>query len=194
MTIPSPPTFSSVRTEFNNAGLGIASNLNAYRRNAGIVPDSSRYSAIGTGAPGSPLQLSQFAGLTVGTVAFNNASLLTSGVYDTVNNEGFAQARYAINNTGYLLIDQDYSGYVQGAQWAFPTTVGSNYQVYAELISGEITGTFNQWLNTSASPYWALSTNVIGNLQSGISLQIREVGSSTILDTWTLDLAVELQA
>ena len=89
MPIPNLPSFSSVRTEFNNAGMGIASNLFAYRRGGGIVPDVPYYNAIGTGAPGSQIRLSQFAGLEGSSVGLSDHGAF---VQHNVFTGGFGQA------------------------------------------------------------------------------------------------------
>ena len=43
------------------------SNLNAYRRGGGFVPDTAAPATLGAGTEGDPLQLSQFSGFTVPT-------------------------------------------------------------------------------------------------------------------------------
>ncbi len=107
MAISSPPSFSSVRTEFNNAGMGIASNLFAYRRGGGIVPDVSYYNAIGTGAEGSPVRLSQFAGLEGSAIApLTNHSIQTSHTAaGGASGEAQAFSRCTVNSNGQLTMD-----------------------------------------------------------------------------------------
>ena len=60
MAVSTPPTFSSIRTEF--ASLGTSNSFYAYRRGGGIIPSS--YTGVGDGSAGDPLKLSQFAGLS----------------------------------------------------------------------------------------------------------------------------------
>ena len=75
MAVSNPPSFSSVRNEFSSKGMGLASNLYAYRRGGGIVPES--FTQIGYGTPSSPLKLSQFAGISAiwtATVTTNQAN------------------------------------------------------------------------------------------------------------------------
>ncbi|CAB4143091.1 hypothetical protein UFOVP447_76 [uncultured Caudovirales phage] len=147
MTIPNPPSFSSVRTEFNNAGMGLASNLFAYRRGGGIVPNISYYNAVGLGTSESPLRLSQFAGLEGSAIAtLTNHSGQVEHTVNAAQGEASTFAELIVNNNGALTI-QGSTGWS-----AFYFSQGSilidNVQYWGDSQSGAISPVVNvqNWL------------------------------------------------
>jgi hypothetical protein len=124
------------------------------------------------------------------------------GVSDVVNfsdeyvvssNSSPATAAYRVNTNGF-----DYEG-IQGTftvltQWVTPSSAGANYEVFATVSSGSVTtGTTGSWVATSGSPTW---TRTAGTPGAGaqivvLSMQVRAVGSATVLDTWTVTLEAE---
>lgn len=107
MPVSTPPTFSSVRNTFNSVGMGIANNLYAYRRGGGIVPNDSYYNAIGTGAPGDPVKLSQFAGIEPNTIiALSNhyADVNRTAYGSDFYNQSSALASLKVSTTGKIIM------------------------------------------------------------------------------------------
>ena len=105
-TIRNPAAFNSnpavsVRTAFFNENYGLGpgggnlaganGRLSAYNRGGTIVPNTAAFSGIGTGAPGSPVRLSQFSGLTVPSLSIYTTTL-TEGDYV---NGGYRKLGYA---------------------------------------------------------------------------------------------------
>ena len=119
--ISNPASFSSVRSAFFNErytetyteipGEPLApapSNLNAYRRGGGFVPDTEAFSAIATGVGEDRLRLSQFSGFTVPTrSAIATLTNHTGIVEHSVNaNQGEASTftELIIGNNGAITI------------------------------------------------------------------------------------------
>lgn len=150
MAISNPPSFSSVRTEFNNAGMGIASNLFAYRRGGGIVPDVSYYSAIGTGGAGSPVRLSQFAGLegsSVATLANHYADVYHASYGSDFYNSSSAFSRLTVNSNGQLTMLGSTSWSSAVSNDGIIDINGTNY--WADGLAGSSSGevAVQNWLN-----------------------------------------------
>ena len=113
--------------------------------------------------------------------------------YVVSSNSSPATAAYRVNTNGF-----DYEG-IQGTftvltQWVTPSSAGANYEVFATVSSGSVTtGTTGSWVATSGSPTW---TRTAGTPGAGaqivvLSMQVRAVGSGTVLDTWTVTLEAE---
>lgn len=182
MAVSSPPTFGaatnpaagSVRKEFES--LGSNTSLYAYRRGGGIVPDTSYYSGIGLGTSGSPLQLTQFAGLTAainfqgqvdGYVADGAAAADTSGnIYMSV-----VEFDSALNYVSFNMIKLSTTGSVL---WKKKYT-SSSLTVYPRtmLIDG------------SGNPYLiGYGSYPIGDGTYGSKLFIAKFNASTGGITW----------
>jgi hypothetical protein len=106
---------------------------------------------------------------------------------------GSATAAYQVNSNGSDYETVNASTTVL-TQWVTPAYVGGNYEVYATLSFGALTsGTTGSWLPTSGNPTW---TVIKGGPNPGtnfatLAMQVRAVGTVTVLDTWTISLTAE---
>jgi hypothetical protein len=109
---------------------------------------------------------------------------------------GSSEAAYAIFGAG-AAIGKVYEALNGGAytfveQWCTPTSQGGNYEVYASVTAGTVTGTVNSWVATTANPAWSVSISGSGNsAYAQLAFQVRRTGTATVLDTWTIDLDAE---
>jgi hypothetical protein len=136
-------------------------------------------------ASGAIVMPTNFYGKSAASVNFSDHS-----VYSGTSSP--ATAGYRVNSDGF-----DYEN-IQGVytaltQWATPTSVGGNYEVFATLNSGTLTsGTTGSWIATSTNPTWTRSNGVVGTTQLvNMTMQVRATGTATVLDTWTIDLEAE---
>lgn len=128
------------------------------------------------------------------------ALLGAAGVADVVNfvdasvissNTAVSTAGYRVNTDGF-----DYQG-VQGvftvlSQWVTPASAGGDYEVFATRSGDAGGGTTGSWVATSTNPTWTLTSATIGTPKfSTLAMQVRKVGSGTVLDTWTVNLEAE---
>ena len=77
-------------------------------------------------------------------------------------------------------------------QWCTPTTEASNYEVLVTVTSGSLsTGTAGSWLALSSTQTWT-RTATIGTANTCVfTVQIRRVGTSTVLDSATITLEAD---
>ena len=77
-------------------------------------------------------------------------------------------------------------------QWCTPTTEASNYEVLVTVTSGSLsTGTAGSWLALSSTQTWT-RTATIGNSNTCVfTVQIRRVGTTTVLDSATITLEAD---
>ena len=112
----------------------------------------------------------------VDVIVTNSQSTVTSSAY-RVNTDGF-----------------DYRGdggtFTSLAQWVTPASIGNGYEVFATIVNGSVSsGTVGSWVATSGSPTWTRNVITVGTTQTvNLSMQVRAVGTSTVLDTWAVRL------
>lgn len=137
------------------------------------------------GVPSGAITIAtDFYGKSAVTVNFIDAYVISTS-------SSPATAAYRVDTDGF-----DYEG-VQGvysalSQWVTPSSAGGNYEVFATVTSGSVTtGTTGSWVATSGSPTWTRTAGTIGTQVVTLSMQVRAVGSGTVLDTWTVTLEAE---
>ena len=132
-------------------------------------------------------------GLLIGSGGASSAVVNFTNKYVSVTHSGAAAtAAYRVNTDG-----KAYQG-INGTftvleQWVTPTSEGGNYEVYATVSSGTLsTGTVNAWVATSGNPTWTRTAASAGTANGVyLSMQVRRVGSTAVLDTWTVSLNAE---
>jgi hypothetical protein len=133
---------------------------------------------------GAIVMPTDFYGKSLATVNFVDV-----GVYAV--NTGTAVAGYRVSSDSF-----DYQGingtYTVLAQWVTPSSAAGNYEIFATIISGSVSaGTIGSWVATSGSPTWTRVQPVVGTSIVELSMQVRAVGTTTVLDTWTVTLEAE---
>lgn len=121
----------------------------------------------------------------VDVVDFTDVNVIASG-------SGAQSAGYRIDTDGF-----DYQ-VVNGvdtllSQWVSPASSGDDYEIFATLDSGTLSsGTVGSWVATSGSPLWVRARPTPGTSIANLTMQVRKVGSATVLDTWTVTLEAEM--
>jgi hypothetical protein len=110
-----------------------------------------------------------------------------------VNSGAPAAAAYRVDNDGSDYKIVNFGTAVALSNWVIPASAGGDYEVFATLTSGSLSsGTTGSWLATSGDPAWRTTASVAGTTAfAGLSLQVRAVGTGTVLDTWTVNLDAE---
>lgn len=75
--------------------------------------------------------------------------------------------------------------------WIAPKTNMADYEVIATLLSGSITGTFGTPLSLGTTRLWQLSRVSPGVSSGSMSIQIRRISDSTVMDTATIGFSAE---
>lgn len=101
-------------------------------------------------------------------------------------------AEYQIRNTGFVWID-DTGTLVSYEQWVTPTFAANNYEVFATLSSGALSsGTTGSWLALSSDRSWRCSQIGTGVRAATLAMQVRQIGTTTVLDTWNVDIVAQV--
>lgn len=135
-------------------------------------------------ASGAIVMPTDFYGKSAAVVNFTDVNVFASG-------PSGQSAGYRIDVNGF-----DYQ-VVNGtdtllSQWASPTSISSNYEVLASLISGTVSfGTIGSWVATSTSPLWTRARPTPGTSIVELAMEVRAIGSTTTLVFWTVTLEAE---
>ena len=184
MAVTSPASLSKIIAEF-----GGPNNLAAYVRGGAYVPNTSANSAISTTASG--LAISQFVGASKDNPATVN--LIDLFVSDS-RPQGAAITAYAecqLQNNGQIWTsNSQFPSQLRGS-WLTGGSA-SDYEIYASVMAGLPSyGVVNQWLNLGTTRSWGVESTG-PTKTSMLSLQIRRIGTTTILDTSTLNLSASV--
>ena len=135
-------------------------------------------------ASGAIIMPTNFYGKGGATVNFIDVTVLASGASGV-------SAGYRINPSAF-----DYQS-VNGtftalSQWVTPSSASGDYEVFASLTSGSVSsGTIGSWVATSGNPLWVRSQPTVGTSIAVLAMQVRKVGTGTVLDTWSVTLEAE---
>jgi hypothetical protein len=105
---------------------------------------------------------------------------------------GPATAGYQIKTDGFDYKTENSTTTVL-TQWITPILGTSDYEVYATPTGTTPSGTVNSWVSISTNPSWSL---VAGGPSSSyktcsLAMQVRVIGSTTVIDTWTVGLEAD---
>lgn len=135
-------------------------------------------------ASGAIIMPTNFYGKGGAVVNFSAVSVIATS-------SGGASAGYRVNPNGF-----DYQS-VNGtftllSQWVTPTSAGGNYEIFATIVSGSVSsGTIGSWVATSGTPLWVRSQPTVGTSIVELSMQVRAVGTTTVLSSWIVTLEAE---
>lgn len=128
-------------------------------------------------------------GATSGTIAITDRLLLDTPFYPS---EG--EAWYGLNASGTVTLKDENGVTTPVGEWANGATA-SDYEVRATTASGDLPTSGDvlaSWLNLGTSRYWAWTKTGIGLLNGAITVEIRDVATSTVQDTATITAYVEV--
>jgi hypothetical protein len=99
---------------------------------------------------------------------------------------------YQINNNGRVYSIET-SSFITNEleQWATPTSVANQYEVYATLLGGTLFpggGIVDTWLSLGTTRDWYIEQATSGSKFTTLEFQVRKIGTTTVLGTWVVEL------
>lgn len=179
MAIPSSGALalSAIQTEFGGSN---PISLSEYYAGGTYVP-SGTSGTNGAVPTSGTVAMSKFYGTTAVVVSIVD-DLITS----TKVASGTAVATYRLSSTGDIEQTKNTTTTDIG-DWVTPKSAAANYECKATLVSGSLTsGTTGSWLALTTSRAWSVSQSTTGTKTATISVEIRKVGTTTVLDTATI--------
>jgi len=77
--------------------------------------------------------------------------------------------------------------------WVTPTGAASSYEAFVTVTSGTLSsGTSGSWVALSSTRDWSVTRTSVGVNACTFTVDIRKVGTSTVLDSATIDLTAEV--
>jgi len=115
-------------------------------------------------------------------------TIATQYIDDT--NTPSANAAYYLYSTGVAYSVTSSGPAVNLGNWVTPTSAAANYEVYATLVSGTLSsGTTGSWLPLSTTRSWSRSRGTSGFTYAQITVDIRLIGTTTVLGTASIGLS-----
>lgn len=135
------------------------------------------------GVASGAISMSNLYGKSSEAVTVSNLDIYASRV-----GSGTAIASYQLNSTGDI-----YKGvngtFTDIGDWITPKSAASNYEVYATGTDGFITGSaLGSWLALSTARTWNVSRGTFGENVDTLIVEIRKVGTTTVLGTAIITL------
>lgn len=126
-------------------------------------------------------------------LATSNSGAAPSGIillasYPQSVGSGVQTATYRIDSDGYIYHLENSSPTVQ-YQWNQSGNAASDYEVYAAVASGTISGTAGSWVGLGTDRDWSVTDLIAdGEGKFGtLDIQIRDVATSTVQASATIE-------
>lgn len=111
---------------------------------------------------------------------------------DTVADPSNATAQYVLINDGEIHKITHLGTVV--STWLVPGTNAGDYEVFATLNSGTLSGTFGSWLNLGSNRGWSATRLTLGTTSGNFDIQIRRVVDSVVMDSATITLTATVES
>ncbi len=181
MTLQSSGAISlaNVQTEFGGAN---PISMSEYYAGGTYVPSGT--TGVNGAVPTSgAISVSKFYGTTAELVTITDEFITSTRVAS-----GTAVSAYVLKATGDInqIVNTDTTDI---GDWITPKSSASNFECYATLSSGTLSsGTTGSWLALTSERSWTRNRSTTGTSTAVIVVEIRKVGTSTVLDTATITL------
>lgn len=107
---------------------------------------------------------------------------------------GGASATYQLNLSGKEQSVTNTVGTTTFGDWIVPNSAAANYEVECVVNSGTVTGSSTGagvWQALSSTRLWTRAQPAVGLLTSQITVSIRRIGTTTVLDSAVITLEAE---
>jgi hypothetical protein len=103
-----------------------------------------------------------------------------------------ASSTYQLTSAGVINSITNSSGTASLGNWVVPGTSASNYEALVTVTSGTLTtGTAGTWQALSTTRSWSRNRTTTGITIAVITVDIRLVGTTTVLTTASITLSAE---
>ena len=187
MTLPTsgPISLSDIQGEFGGSN---PISLSEYYAGGAYVPagTTGTYGAVPSSGA---ISVQNFYGTSAApTITLTNRSVTYSSGGILSANAGWRASNDSYIYTG---VGSASPAYTQREQWDnIPATVG-DYEIYATYTGDTPSGTFGSWLNLGTTRTWLLTASPGSTLSAILSVDIRKVGTGTVLASATINLTAD---
>jgi hypothetical protein len=183
MTLPTPGvslSMSQIQGEFGGSN---PISLSEYYAGGSYVPAGTTGSNGAVPSSGT-ISISKFYGTSNAIIAFDSYNLS-----DFELDPNDATCYYQINSNGNVYGTNVGVPLDLLEQWATPTSIASQYEVFATLNTGSLSsGTTGSWLSLGTTRLWSVTRTTVGARVANMTMEVRKIGTATVLDTWTIEI------
>lgn len=185
MTLPTSGALSlnDIKGEF---GGPTSPSLGDYYAGGTYVPagTSGTYGAVPSSGAIS-IQNFYGTGLPVITITNQNLSNVTFSPTNSTNG-------YRLDSNGKVYENDNASfGFLE--DWVTPNGAASNYECYVTVTSGTLSsGTSGSWLSLGTTRDWTVLQTSVGVKTCTFTVDIRKIGTTTVLDSATITIEAEV--
>lgn len=184
MPLPSsgPLSLNDIQTEFGGTN---PISLSEYYAGGANVPAGTT-GTYGVVPSSGTISIRNFYGTSKVVISiFNDSVNFSSGGLTS------ATAGYRLTSGGQIEHNQQ-NIYSNVGEWITPTSQASNYEVFAALDFGTLSsGTTGSWLALSSNQEWTCFAAPNNLEQAIITLQIRRIGTTTILGSAQITITAD---
>lgn len=181
MTLPAsgPLSLADIQGEFGGAN---PISLSEYYAGGAYVPagTTGTYGAVPSSGQ---ISIQNFYGTSKVVISISDAS-----VYYASGGLTSATTGYQLTSSGQIQQLQQ-TTYTNIGQWCTPTSFASDYEAFVTMIAGTLTtGTVGSWVALSSTQTWTLFAGANNYETCQFTVQIRKIGTGTVLDSATITL------
>lgn len=186
MTLPTSGALSlnDIKGEF---GGPTSPSLGDYYAGGSYVPSgtSGTYGAVPSSGA---ISIQNFYGTGLPTISVTDQTLSVIAFSPVTATSG-----YRLNTNGKVY-QNDQGSYLYIEDWVTPNGAAASYECYVTVTSGTLSsGTSGSWLSLGTTRDWTVAQSSIGTKTCTFTVDIRKIGTTTVLDSATITLTAEVQ-
>lgn len=186
MTLPTSGALSlnDIKTEFGGPA---SPSLGDYYAGGTYVPAGT--SGTNGAVPSSgTISIGSFYGTSAPVISITNQSS-----YSSASTPSTATNGYQLSNNGKVYTQSPGGTYNYIEDWVTPNSLASSYEALVTVTSGTLSsGTSGSWVALSSTQNWTVTRSTIGTKTCTFTVEIRKVGTTTVLDSATIDITAEV--
>lgn len=181
MTLPTSGALSlnDIKGEF---GGPTSPSLGDYYAGGTYVPagTSGTYGAVPSSGA---ISIQNFYGTGLPTITVDDQYLPVTVITPATATSGY---QLDLNGKAYFN-DNNVFSFLQ--DWVTPNSAAANYECYVTVSSGSLTsGTSGSWLSLGTTRMWTITQFTLGQRICVFTVDIRKIGTTTVLDSATITL------
>lgn len=140
------------------------------------------------GVPSGAISMDNLRGKSAVSISITNQLIQGNGTSS-------AGAWYFLLPNGEVQGSTQFNGIIPYfiENWITPASQSSNYEALVTIVYGSLSGgTTGSWISLAANRSWYISTTTLGQTTCQFTVQIRRTGTTTVLDTATIDLEADV--
>lgn len=134
--------------------------------------------------------------ISIGSFYGTSAPVITitdQSSYSSAPTPGSATNGYRLNSNGKVYTESPSGTFNYIEDWVTPNGAASNYEALVTVTSGTLSsGTSGSWVALSSTRDWTVTRSTLGLKSCTFTVDIRKVGTTTVLDSATITIEAEV--